>query len=282
MTFGVESCSHFVYFAYFVVSTTGSNSGCKENDAMFWKRSRVARMRPIIFLHLPKAAGSSLRDAFRREYRGQQIYELSGNPEQAAALTRWPVKKRHEIDLLLGHQHFGMHLWLRPGARYITMLRDPIDRCISHYFFVLRKPQHHLHQRVMQERMTLYDYITKQTSRELDNDQVRWLNDDGHRAVAFGGVRRPMLDIAKQRLAEEFEVVGLSERFDESLALVADALQWERIERIRVNVTQNRPRVEEVEPRALDAIRACNELDSELYAFAQELFEQRWQARRAA
>jgi hypothetical protein len=260
----------------------GYNSGRKEGDTMFWKRFNVARVRPIIFLHLPKAAGSSLRAAFRRKYRGLQIYELSGNPAQAAALTQWPAKKRHEIDLLLGHQHFGMHHWLRPEARYITMLRNPIDRCISHYFFVLRKPEHHLHQRVMQERMTLYDYITKQTSRELDNDQVRWLNDDGHRTAAFGCVSRRMLDIAKQRLAEEFEVVGLSERFDESLELVADALQWDTIEQIRVNVTQNRPRVEEVEPRALDAIRECNELDSELYAFAQELFEQRWQARRAA
>jgi hypothetical protein len=232
-------------------------------------------MRPVIFLHLPKAAGSTLRTIFRKKYARRRLHHLSGNPDEADAFPSLPQEERHQIDLLTGHQHFGMHQWLRPGARYFTMLRHPVDRCISHYYFVLRRPDHYLHDRVVRQKMTLYDYVSNRTSRELDNDQVRWLNDDGHRAAGFGEVTREMLEVAKRRLADEIEVSGLAERFDESLRMIADALGWGTVEYSNVNVTANRPARETTDPRALESICEYNRFDLELYEYAAELFAAR-------
>jgi hypothetical protein len=204
-------------------------------------------------------------------YPDARVHHLSGNPTEADAFKSSPEVERHQIDVLMGHQHFGMHQWLRPGARYVTMLRDPIDRCISHYYYVLRKPDHHLHQRVVDANMSLVDYFLQRTTIELDNDQVRWLNEDGHRCVPYGHVTREMLDTAKRRIAEDIEVVGLSERFDESLQLLADHFGWENVEYTPTNVTPNRPRSQDVEPRALEVIEECNQFDRELYEFAAQL-----------
>jgi hypothetical protein len=233
------------------------------------------RMRPVIFLHIPKAAGTTLQVMFRRRYRGFHIHNLTGNPDDAAAFVAMPEADRHDVDVLMGHQHFGMHEWLRPGARYVTMLRNPLDRCISHYYYVLRMPDHHLHQRVVNEKMSLYDYVAMGTTHELDNDQVRWLNEAVHRDVPFGSVTREMLEIAKRRLIEDIEVIGLSEQFDESLRLMGDALGWDDISYTRENVSANRPKAEEVEPRAIELIREHNELDYELYDLGVRLFSER-------
>ncbi len=232
-------------------------------------------IRPVIFLHLPKAAGSTLRTIFRQKYRHHCMHHLSGNPDEGDAFPSLPQEERHRIDLLTGHQHFGLHQWLRPGARYFTMLRHPVDRCISHYFFVLRRPDHYLHQRVMRQRLSLYDYVANATTKELDNDQVRWLNDDGHRATPFGEVTREMFEVAKRRLTEGIEVFGLSERFDESVRMIADALGWGHVEYSSANVTSNRPGQDEVELRARDKICECNRFDLELHEYACELFSSR-------
>lgn len=237
--------------------------------------SGAARMRPVIFLHLPKAAGSTLRTIFRKKYQRHHMHHLSGNPLEADDFPNLPEEERYKIDLLTGHQHYGMHRWLRPGARYFTMIRHPIERCISHYFFVLRRPDHHLHQRVTRQRMSLFDYMDKQTTKELDNDQVRWLNDDGHRSTPFGEVTREMFEVARRRLTHGIEIFGLSERFDESLRMIAEALDWGPVEYASVNVTSNRPGRDEIDPKALDKICENNRFDIELYEYAVELFNAR-------
>jgi hypothetical protein len=42
---------------------------------------------------------------------------------------------------------------------------------------------------------------------------------------------------------------------------------------VRENVTTNRPRTEQFSPEIIEAIKAANSLDMELYAFARELFQ---------
>jgi hypothetical protein len=67
-------------------------------------------------------------------------------------------------------------------------------------------------------------------------------------------------------------VVGLVERFDESLLLLKQAFGWDNIYYISENVSQNRPRRKEISAAILRQVELANELDLELYQYGKSLF----------
>jgi hypothetical protein len=88
-----------------------------------------------------------------------------------------------------------------------------------------------------------------------------------------GGVRneeRPeeTLARAKANLRRHFAVAGLTERFDESLVLMARQLDWPGpLFYRRANVTSNRPRAEEIDPDIRARFEERNQLDRQLYCY---------------
>jgi hypothetical protein len=176
--------------------------------------------------------------------------------------------------VLIGHVHFGLHEYLSEPATYMTMLRDPVDRVVSHYHFVKTMPSHYLHTRLMANGHTLYEYAVRDRTMELDNDQVRWLCRRPHQDVPVGKVSRDMVEEAKWNLANAFSVVGLQERFEESLACLSEAFGWADVRPPeRKNVTKERPTLRQIPDDTIRAIRDVNRYDIELYDFARGLFE---------
>jgi len=230
----------------------------------------------IIFLHIPKAAGTSLYEIIRREYRGRNIRVVQGSQEGIEGFKGEPEADRHAVDVLMGHVYYGIHRHLRAPASYMTMLREPVDRLVSQYAFVRQEPAHHLHSRVVDGGLSLAEFASMNI--ESDNGQVRRLNELGYWQLPLGRVTQGMLDAAKRRLREDIRVFGLSERFDDSLRLFRRALGWRSVEQPRANVTRSRPRVEELSEKDLAAVREQCRFDIELYKFAGELFEERLEA----
>ena len=91
--------------------------------------------------------------------------------------------------------------------------------------------------------------------------------------VGFGQCSTKMLETAKKHL-RRMPVVGLSERFDETVILLKRNLGWKLPFYIKANVTENRPRREDISKDTIAAIERYNELDFELYKYTRELFEE--------
>ena len=70
-----------------------------------------------------------------------------------------------------------------------------------------------------------------------------------------------------------FPVVGLVERFDESLLLLRHAFGWKNVYYTRLNTTTHRPRIEEVPKATRDRIAQHCTQDLELYEAAVKRFE---------
>ncbi len=84
-----------------------------------------------------------------------------------------------------------------------------------------------------------------------------------------------MLETAKRNLEEHFAVVGLAERFEDSLALMQCVFGWLDVSNERKNVTPDRPGLSEVPAETIDMIRRTNRYDVSLYEFASALFARR-------
>jgi hypothetical protein len=248
-------------------------------------RRRYPIPRPLIWLHIPKAGGSTLQEVIVRQYMCGFGFRFTGDRAQVAAFKALPGRTRTKFDLVHGHVHFGIHQWVPEAATYITMLREPVDRVVSHYYFILRDKAHYIHRYIREYNLTLDNFrdldprsdlwtLINRTN-EVDNDMVRWLTPKEHFEVKLGQVTRAMLEEAKWNLANAFTCFGLMERFDESLECFRRALGWEDVSYTeRKNVNPERPPLDEMRPDALEAIRHANRYDIELYEFAQTLFEE--------
>src|SRR5690606_35587137 len=96
-----------------------------------------------------------------------------GTPtDQDIAALRDPAS-RH-FQLIQGHTNFGIHQYLSQPCTYITFLRHPVSRVVSHYHYVQRQPDNYLYERV--KGLSLKDYITSGVTEVVWNWQVRQLN----------------------------------------------------------------------------------------------------------
>lgn len=256
----------------------------------------------IVFLHVPKTAGITLRrDVLKRQYgedatfssgwhqrtrtdgvrsvgvysdevgaiglfqgmrHSDSVWYPDSVPEAAAGFLALPEEKRARIRLYWAkHVEYGVHEHLPVPAEYVTLLRDPVERVLSHYWFAREK-------RVLPEGMDLPEHV-----RELvePNLQTRLLA--GPSDPKAPPPPAELLERARRNL-RACRVVGLSERFDESVLMMRKAFGWRMPLYVRRNVGRHRPPRSEVPAEALARIAEENSLDAVLYAEAQEVFEE--------
>lgn len=228
----------------------------------------------LIFLHIPKTAGSTLHKIIERQYKPKSIFSINGKraQESIAEFKSLSEAQRSEIRVLKGHMKFGLHEYLPQPSSYMTILRDPIDRVISHYYYVLRKPNHYLHNQVTSKNMSLKDYVCSGMTKELDNSQTRLLSSITAN-IPYGECSSEVLESARKNLQEHFAVVGVADNFDETLILLKQAFNWKTPFYIKANVTKNRPLKADISKETLNAIEKYSELDIELFGYAKERLE---------
>jgi hypothetical protein len=229
--------------------------------------TRSVANRCIIFLHLPKTAGETLRRTLKWKYGSEMLY-LHTLKEPAESLAEVPLSKRRNARVLTGHLYYGVHEYIPQRCEYITLLREPVARVISFYYYILGRTDHYRHEELVRSGMNLEEFVRSSPERGFENDMTRMLSGRGAGELDAGNLGREALDDAKRNL-EKFLVVGLTERFDESFILIRRALRW----KLPLYLTKNvsiRPKP--ASATAIELIRERNRLDLELYDYARGLF----------
>ena len=98
-----------------------------------------------IFLHINKCAGTTLREHIRNNLKDDEFLLLYKHEKPIfkkkigkyiKSLTK---EKKDKIKIIFGHRvYYSLHkLFPDREVRYITFLRNPVDRTISHYNFTV-------------------------------------------------------------------------------------------------------------------------------------------------
>lgn len=171
---------------------------------------------------------------------------------------------RYENGTVFGHFRYGTHLFF-PNTTwsYITMLRNPVERVLSHYYYHLTEPKDPNH--MLAKSMSLEQWIN--SSKNAHNRQVQFIA-----GLVYEEPTRETLEIAKHHL-ERFGFVGLTERFDDTVVLLKYYLGWTKLKYFVRKQTREKPGKDKIEQRVLDLIRSHNSLDMELYELAVKMFD---------
>ena len=222
----------------------------------------------IIFLHLPKTAGTTLNRLIEWEYPLSAMYSIDPVLFEwsAAHLRKLPLARLRKTRMFKGHMLFGLHEILPQPSTYITVLRDPVERVLSAFYFMRSYRLHPLYWKLRREKWTIEEFVQRSTR---DNVQCKIIAGADYHAPCTEAI----LEKASHHLNEHFSVVGLSERFEESLALMKLRFGWQLKSYSSFNVTRSRPKRGDLSSTTLDLISDRNRFDVALYQHAATLFE---------
>ncbi|WP_417464699.1 sulfotransferase family 2 domain-containing protein [Kordiimonas sp.] len=216
----------------------------------------------IVSVHVRKCAGSSFRKALQEYYKnsirldyGDQIG--SSDPQSIAIRKRTHRQvEDHKVEIakrfriVHGHFYAKKYECVPTVKRYATILRDPVARLLSNYFYLKRNPERTNPDAniVHQHGATLEDYINFP---DAQNVQAQFL--DGVPLTSF-------------------DFVGITEDYANSIRL------FNRLFRAQLQASHSEntnPKGEnqyDVSPEIVSLIKKRNEQDVELYEKAKEFF----------
>jgi hypothetical protein len=138
-----------------------------------------------------------------------------------------------------------------PAARVVTWVRDPVDRVASSYFHRIRDPdpRNWISRKVHEEKLSLVEF------------------------AAIPEARDEMAHFMGDRSPADFDFIGITEEFDESLDRFCRqfGLPPQRSRRDNCNPGQSGQRYE-ISPAEREKILELNERDAAIYAECLEIF----------
>ena len=216
----------------------------------------------LVFVHIEKAAGTTFNYILRKNFlfRHYEVRPFSIQSRKIfqpndfkLALTINPFIKSisgHSISPTVNLTN------IYPNLRYITLLRDPIKRYVSHFWYWIKR---------LKRNLTFEDFLQIE---DLWNFQTKKI------AVCEN------LEIAKEILKNKFWLVGIVEEFDEFLLILKNKLlplSFDPLYR-KENVGLGNKKYRYymawlIEKYSKDIIQR-NKIDLQLYEFVKENFYQ--------
>ena len=195
----------------------------------------------LIFLHIPRAGGTSLWSILNEAYGGR-VKRVRGRGLQAThdevrALAQEAGRGHRVIG---GHVPFGVGRDCPCPVRYLTVLRDPTDIVLSRYFkrmrpevrsrkFARRGAAPQTTRIGMEPETPLADVLRNQTgnpmTKLLSNAQASGLRSKVR-------VTRTHLDEAKENLERHFAAIAFVEDYQASVQRMASQLGWPSVPQI--------------------------------------------------
>ncbi len=231
-------------------------------------------MPKILFDHLQKTGGTALTDFLRQnigEHRVSPIIQHEG--------IRFAAGLLDQFDVVAGHFHLSPAYKPEPGVYYLTLLRDPVERFLSHYSYVREQPDATESFAALARRskdllslllsgdenvlLAVKDfYIRHFAALFYEEDKVRAVLADDR----FKG--RSLFPLTVSR----YHLIGISEDMDGVAQIMSHLIGFPHQTVERVRVTKDRLRVADLDKRTLKILHDLTARDREFYATAKANF----------
>jgi hypothetical protein len=261
---------------------------CAERRDPYWSRSR----RTLVFVHLEKTGGTTLRDLLAPRFEEDRICPGPNNP-----IYSFPVAELGHYDFFAGHFDLDSVRYIpRKNLVKISLFREPRARLLSWYRFHKSHPPHGEHAAnplvLLANRLSAEEFFELPEVRTNPLAHNRYLMAFG-RSFSWYEQQRDSLSTAEldsalhdaKNAIRSLTALGITERFDLSVRYIYKTLDLSPPDVIKsMNVTDHMPqtlagfrRVDpiHVTPRLAKALDEITVYDQAIYQFAFSEFARR-------
>jgi hypothetical protein len=232
-------------------------------------RYRLSQPKPgrVLFDHLPKCGGTTVTRYLRLNYARRVVFQTDGRrPANSVAKFRLlPKAERYRYRLVSGHGAHRLLDYVHPDTLAVTILRDPIQRVISHYYYVRQAKQHYLHRAIVEGGVTLEGYVSSGLSAEVRN----WYTTHFSGLSIEEAERDPdrAVTLACETIRDRYQIVGF---LDDLATAMARLRQQAKLctafaPDVALNRSRTRPALDVLPVATLKSIAEANALDVRLY-----------------
>ena len=246
----------------------------------------------LIFFHIPKTGGQTLAGVLRSCFRNK-YFDCSMDPPDTAlnfvstarVTSRFhelSVEKQRDIRCVAGeHVHMDVATIFGRPCKFVTLLREPVDRVISNFYFFRKRPQMPCYHFIKD--LTLEQYLDSGIGIDQDNQQVRMLSgcteldapwDSEGGPISTRPVERRHLEMAKRNIEERFIAAAPLEQITELVWFLRHLYKWPvyRLFFPVRNVNPDRPDRDSVSTSTRKRLEELNHYDAKLYEWVSARF----------
>lgn len=220
---------------------------------------------PLLFEHIPKCGGTTVNDFLAKQYLTSERFEIDGMNVDSSH-EEWRQlgpAQRAPYRLLVGHGAHKLRNLFADDAKRLTILREPVDRIISHFHFARTSPNHYLFEAINQQKLSLAEYAVSDLSPEITNNYIRRFT-----GISAEESQRAPKDSAEQAfdlLLSEYSVIGFTENLDDAMTAIAEACQFPFADWKPQRRNSNKLRPRDIDHATIEIIRERNAADVFLY-----------------
>ncbi|WP_029005392.1 sulfotransferase family 2 domain-containing protein [Azorhizobium doebereinerae] len=176
----------------------------------------------IVFLHVPKTAGTTIDQIMRSYYPADDVC-----PERLDGIRFWPPEQLGRFRFFSMHDSYQNLSRIPPPWRMMTVLREPIDRLLSHYLYwrsysnavIDRQNIHILRLAKLHDLKSFLKLPVPALFNEIDNLTTRFLSDKVFNSRGeLWRDEHEMLEAALENL-DRIDFCGIYEHLPESIDL---------------------------------------------------------------
>ena len=252
----------------------------------------------LIFFHIPKTGGGTMDFILRHCFPANQNFiarvgELDPS-EPYSSLWIAPRNKIAEKYRLLSpeakaaircisevHPPMGIHTIFERPAKYFTLVRHPVDRVVSQFYYMKTQGYLPIFERIKD--MTLDQYLDSRISLDPFDHQVRMLCGSEDLDEPYGIDGRPIhavpvearhLQMAKRNIEENFLTAAPLEEFTSLVVLLRRIYGWSLRHCLfeAQNVTRRRPKAADLSETTRRRVEDFNRNDMALYEWVKARF----------
>lgn len=238
-------------------------------------------LKPALFLHIQKTAGTSIVDLARHFYGNANVVSHGDYLKWLDPIAVQPSCKNidsrlevfHEFPFISGHFGFDFARQFMRDRYTFTFLRDPIERILSYYYFCRNRDPNEYKVYALAQTITLEEFLllgfTDPTIKACIWNNQSWqlahgyANKNGRNILNF--TPNEILDLSLYHL-DDFSCIGFAESFDKDCNRILKDLGIDLLKnKKKSNTNPGRPTAYDLSGSTLEILDQLTKIDQVLY-----------------